>query len=435
MINSVSRIKDQEYVREANASRIACLEGSVEHEDLDLGGLSMATTIIRNVQIITDHLIPNGVLTLNDDTITFVGSAAEYHRQPIQSNYVLEIDADGGYAAPGLIDVHIHGANGHDVLEGTDEALRAIGCYCAAGGTTGFLPTTVTAAPAKTRQAAQAVQAFTAQQAKGSPSGARVLGMHLEGPYLNIERKGAQFGAAIRPVDLDELQELYLALGDIWKLMTIAPEIPGAQDAIRWLVQRGITASAGHSTATFAQSVEAFDWGISQATHIFNGMHPLHHREPGLLGACLTKPTIACQLVADGVHVHPAAVELLYRMVGCERIILITDAVQAAGLHDGSYVLGDLAIVVRQGTAWLPDGTLAGSTLTMLDAVRNVIDFLQIPLVNAFRMGSLNPAQSLGLNRTGWLRAGYAADVLLLSPELELQRTIVGGQTVFSASA
>lgn len=391
---------------------------------------NMETTIIHNVTIIADRLIPDGILVIRNRQIDFVGSQEEFHQKRAPTGEWAAIDGAGGYAAPGLIDIHIHGANGCDVLDGSQQAIAAISRYCAQGGTTGFLPTTVTAAADKTLRAAQAVRNF-AEEYPVHPAGAQVLGIHLEGPYLNVERKGAQYAAAIRPVDLGELEELYLVLGNNWKLSTIAPELPGAESAIAWLTDRGITVAAGHSTATYDQSLQAFAWGVSHITHIFNGMNPMHHREPGLLGASLTEPGIHCQLVADGVHVHPAVAKLLYRMVGPQRIALITDAVQAAGLSDGNYALGDLAISVRQGTAWLPDGTLAGSTLTMLEAVRNVVDWLDISLVDAFRMASLTPAVSIGMEKRGWLRPGYKADLLLLDKALGLEQTIVAGTTVY----
>lgn len=388
----------------------------------------MKNLIITNGTIVTDDLIPQGTIVVIGDKIIYVGDEQAGNRiKKVADLDVFEIiDAQGGYIAPGLIDVHIHGSHGVELMDGTAEAVRIMARYLAQQGTVGFLPSTVTASPEKTRHVAELVANYRGQEGE-----AEVLGIHLEGPYINETFKGAQYGPAIRVADLQELEELYTILGDKLRLVTLAPEVSGNEKAITWLRERGITVSIGHSDATYDQAVKSFDQGVTHATHTYNGMRGLHHREPGVVGAVLATPEVHAELIADLIHVHPGAIKALLQNKGVEKLVLITDAVQAAGLPDGEYVLGDQRIFVKEGAARLAEGNLAGSTLTLLKAVQNMVEVIGVSLIDAFRMASLNPAQSIGLANKGWIKEGNQADFVLIGKDFTVQKTIVGGEVVY----
>lgn len=385
--------------------------------------------IITNGTIVTDDLITKGTVVTIGDRIMYVGNEEEGEKiKKAAIPGVFEIiDAQGGIIAPGLIDVHMHGSAGLELMDGTAEAIRTMARFLAESGTVGFLPSTVTAMEEKTRAVVELVADYV-----GADDEAEVLGVHLEGPYINEKYKGAQYGPAIRQPNLDELAELQGILGEKLRLVTLAPEVPGSLEAIAWLKERGVTVSIGHSDATYEQALAGFTAGITHATHTYNGMRGLHHREPGALGAILATPGIWAELVADLVHVHPGAIKVLLRSVGTQNMVLVTDAVQATGLPEGEYMLGDQRIFVKDGAARLVEGNLAGSTLTMLKAVRNMIEEIGVPMQEAFRMASSNPAQSIKLVDRGWIREGNRADFVILTADFEVQKTIIAGKVAYS---
>lgn len=389
----------------------------------------MKHLIITNGTIVTDNLIHKGTVVTIGDRIMFVGGEEEGERiLAAASPHVFQvIDAQGGLIAPGLIDVHMHGADGAELMDGTREAVETMARFVAKNGTVAFLPSTVTALEEKTRLVSQVVADY-----QDLEDGAEVLGIHLEGPYINEKYKGAQYGPAIRPASTSELEELHAVLGEKLRLVTLAPEVPGSLEAAEWLKDRGVTVSIGHTDATYDQAVQGFKSGITHVTHTFNGMRGLHHREPGVVGAVLATPGLYAELIADLIHVHPGAIQVLLRTVGVEHLVLVTDSVQATGLPDGEYVLGDNEIFVQDGAARLADGTLAGSTLTLKQAVRNMIEEIGVHPVDAFRMASLNPARTLGLEHRGWIREGNRADFVLLTADFEVQKTIIAGRVVYS---
>lgn len=390
----------------------------------------MKHLIITNGTIVTDNLIHKGTVVTIGDRIMFVGGEEEGERiLAAASPHVFQvIDAQGGLIAPGLIDVHMHGADGAELMDGTREAVETMARFVAKNGTVAFLPSTVTALEEKTRLVSQVVADY-----QDLEDGAEVLGIHLEGPYINEKYKGAQYGPAIRPASTSELEELHAVLGEKLRLVTLAPEVPGSLEAAQWLKDRGVTVSIGHTDATYDQAVQGFKSGITHVTHTFNGMRGLHHREPGVVGAVLATPGLYAELIADLIHVHPGAIQVLLRTVGVEHLVLVTDSVQATGLPDGEYVLGDNEIFVQDGAARLADGTLAGSTLTLKQAVRNMIEEIGVHPVDAFRMASLNPARTLGLEHRGWIREGNRADFVLLTADFEVQKTIIAGRVVYCA--
>jgi N-acetylglucosamine-6-phosphate deacetylase len=338
------------------------------------------------------------------------------------------IDASGDWIAPGLIDIHTHGGNGADTMDATHDAFEVIGQFYASCGVTSYLLTTGAAPNQDTRSVIDSFKAYRCSGNRAVP-----LGLHLEGPYLSKERKGAQPAECLIAPEPGEYQRWFES--NTVKLMTIAPELDGAMELIKFGTERGIEFAVGHSVATYEQVHTAVGFGLRQATHTFNGMDPLHHRAPGVVGAVLSDERIYAQVIPDGVHVHPAVVKLLVKAKGIDKTILITDAIRAAGLTDGEYQLLGQPITVKSGVARSPSGSLAGSTLTMDAAVRNVIEFCGLSPAEAITMASYTPAQSLGLHGTkGYLRAGADADIVIFDQAINVKITMVGGEVIYKKS-
>ena len=340
------------------------------------------------------------------------------------------IDAQGLTVAPGLMDIHVHGGSGHDTMDATPEAIREMARFFARHGVTSFLPTTMSAGREETLTAIRNV----ARCMEEGTDGAEVLGVHMEGPYISVEKKGAQPPSQIRPADPEEYRAFFQA-GPV-RLITLAPEVPENRELITYAVEHGAAVAVGHSAATYEEVLEAVSLGLSQATHTFNGMAGLHHRRPGTVGAVLSCDEIYAQVIVDFVHIHPAVVKLLVRAKGPERTVLITDAIRAAGMPDGTYELGGQRVIVREGEARLPTGSLAGSILTMDRAVRNVMEAAELSLPQALEMATITPARSIGVeDRKGSLEQGKDADIILLDEKLRVVLTLVGGRVVFRMGA
>jgi len=329
--------------------------------------------------------------------------------------------ATGGLIAPGFVDLQCNGAYGADLTADPGGVAR-VAARLPATGVTAFLPTIITSPFATYRERLAELGAVALLA-----TGARVLGVHLEGPYLNPARRGAHDPAYLRPVDVAEI--LGWADPTLTRIVTLAPELPGALEAIRALRARGIVVSAGHSAATFEQAQAGFRAGIAWGTHLFNAMGELHHREPGLPGALLAAP-FPCGLIPDGQHVHPAVVQLAYRAKGPAGLTIVTDAMAAMGMPPGGYALAERRVIVDEDSARLPDGTLAGSILCMDQAVRNMIAFTGCSPAAAIRMASTTPADALGLSGRGRVAPGCHADLVLLDGGLHVTHTIVGGEVV-----
>jgi len=340
------------------------------------------------------------------------------------------LDAQGGYVLPGFVDIHIHGVVGYDAMDGAVDSILKMSEFVAQCGVTSFLPTTLTASREQTTQALQAIQ-----QAMTIPhKGARIVGAHLEGPYLNPDQSGAQNKECVRPIDRGEFLE-WLEL-DVIKLVSVAPE----QEDILWLIetckQRGITVSAAHTTADYDTAQKAIHAGLSHATHTYNAMPKLHHRDPGALAALMLAPSVRCELIADNVHVHPAMMRLLHQSIGTDRLILITDAMRATGMPDGQYQLGEYDVTVQASIARLADGTLAGSTLTMNRALVNLGHAIEQSIPELWKMTSHNAAQAIGCaDYIGSIQTGYDADLVILdaaAPETVLA-TISQGKVIHNS--
>lgn len=330
-----------------------------------------------------------------------------------------------GLICPGFIDLQINGSFGIDV--GLDrEGLMRLAAKLPQTGTTSFLPTAIS-------WPVERYQGFLEELRNASTGrGARMLGAHIEGPFLSPDRKGAHDLENLRPVDPGILREILDAAGTAGvRVMTLAPELPGAEQAAELLRERGVVASIGHTDATYEEVSRAVDAGFSKATHLYNAMSPLEHRTPGAVGAVLTDGRIRAGIIADGVHVHEGALRLAYRAKGAEGLALVTDAMEAAGMQDGEYELSGRKVRLEGGSVRLPGGTLAGSALTMDAAVRNAVSYLDIPLHEAVRMASQTPAEILGTPEKGRVTAGADADLTLLDPGGVVLETIVAGETVY----
>ncbi len=328
----------------------------------------------------------------------------------------------GTILCPGFVDIHLHGGFGHDLPEGA-AALAAVAAGLVRHGCTTYLPTTVTAPWPETLRA---VRDFAAA-VDSPPPGARPAGIHLEGPFLNPRRPGMQSVGAMLVPDLAAAQSLDAAAGGSVRTVTLAPELPGGLELARFWARRGVAVSMAHSDATYDEAVAAVAAGVSRVTHCFNAMSPLHHRAPGLVGAALDLEGLRAEAIADGVHLHPAMLRLLWRVKGWAAVCLVSDAMAGAGAPDGHYPFGGTLVEVRDGRARLPDGTLAGSVLTLDRAVRMAVE-AGIPPREAVGMASLTPAEAVGLRDAGRIAPGARADLVALDPGLRPVWTMVGGR-------
>ena len=328
------------------------------------------------------------------------------------------IDAKGLYLSAGFIDIHIHGSNGFDVMDATVEALEGIAKSIIQTGTTSFLATTMTMSQEDIDSALANIQKF---QANGT---AKILGVHLEGPFINKNKKGAQNEAYIQKPNF-ELIEPYM---DSVKMITLAPEVEGAKEFIEYMQKHypDVILSIGHSGASYEQSKESFLWGVSHATHLFNAMNPLHHREPAVVGAVLESNRVSCDIIADLIHIHPSFFNLLYR-VKKENLLLITDAMRAGCLCNGVSEIGGQKVIVQDGEARLEDETLAGSVLKLNEALKNFYHYTKISLPELIAMVTSVPAKKLGLE-LGRLAEGYLADLVLFDKEFEIHKVYIEGK-------
>lgn len=378
-----------------------------------------------------DIVTPDGVLTDGALTVGDDGLIAEVAPRRTAARRSADIDASGQLVLPGFVDVHVHGGGGADFMHGTAEAVRQVARTHARHGTTGLLATTLTASRADTDAAIRAAR--DVMESRPGAGEARILGIHLEGPYICRARRGAQPEAFVRPPDIDELAHWIALSGKTIRKITLAPEVAGAESVARLASASGITVSLGHTDATVGEAEQAIAWGVTGATHVFNAMRGLHHREPGAVGAALTRPEIVCEFIADGVHLDPQIVRLILAAKGPEGAVLITDAIAGAAMPDGEYALGGQPVFVHGGTAAFADGTLAGSVLTMNRAFSNLRRFAAVTLPEAAKLSSGSALRQLGLSsQIGSLLPGQAADLVVLHPETAaVAATLVAGALAY----
>lgn len=379
----------------------------------------MNKTIIQNARIVTAEKItsPSNVFIQNDR----IQSIEPYQKQ-ITSNEYEVIRAEGDLLIPGMIDVHIHGANGYDMMDGTEQSIMEVSRTCALTGCTSFLATSVSSSMDDLMNMIRNVKRVI-----GKEPGAKIAGIHLEGPYLHVKRKGMQNEKHLRHPDMDEMKKILHEAGDLIKMVTIAPELPGGIEMVEYLKSQGIVVSIAHSNATYDEAKVAFKKGASHITHCFNAMPPIHHRDPGLVLAAFEEPHVSLQAIVDNIHLHPAIIRLMHRIKGAEGVVLITDALQAMRLGDGTYKFGGHDVTVTDGKAQLADGTLASSTVTMNAALRNTVEN-KIPLVDAVQMASTTPAAVLELDNQAAVLPQKNADLVLLDSNFNVRWTMVEGE-------
>lgn len=381
--------------------------------------------LITNATICTpDRRIANGAVLADGGRIRRVGSTADLLAGGVPDGAV-RVDAGGDYLVPGFIDLQFNGGFGRDFTV-DPSSIWDVATGLARYGVTAFLPTVITS-PLATVEAARRI--VTSGRPAGF-AGATPLGLHVEGPFLNPRKKGAHNPAHIQAATLGAVEDWSPERGV--SLVTLAPEMPGALEVVAALTARGVLVSAGHTMATYDEARAGFDAGIRYGTHLFNAMPALHHRDPGLPGALLTDSRVTAGVIPDGVHTHPAIVALVWQALGPTRMSVVTDAMAALGMPPGHHRLGDFDVHVDATSARLADGTLAGSILSLDEALRNVIRFTGCRLEDALQTMTATPARVLGLgHQRGHLEAGYAADLVLLSGDLQVRQTFVGGVGVY----
>ena len=379
-------------------------------------------TILSGGKIVTPiQVIENHTLILEGEIISAIIPDQKF----IVEKNDHSINTQGKWVTPGLIDIHVHGSDLADAMDADSEAINTLNQFFASRGVTGYLLTTGTASNSDISAVINCYQEYSPTE-----YGAVPLGIHLEGPYLCEERKGAQPAIHLRDPE-PAMYQSWFKSGKI-RLMTVAPELEGAIDLIKFGVKHGVEFAVGHSVVSYEVMQEAIERGLRQATHTFNGMNPLHHRQPGVLGAVLSDDRLFAQVIADGVHVHPAVVNALVKAKGINRTILITDAIRAAGIGNGEYNLLGQTVTVMDGVARISSGSLAGSVLTMDQAVRNAMAFCGIPFNEVIHMASLTPATSLNMHpERGALKPGLRADVTIFDQDYSVETTIVGGNIVY----
>jgi N-acetylglucosamine-6-phosphate deacetylase len=387
----------------------------------------MATTAIYASRILTPHEeISDGVIVVEGSRIAGVGHRDEVRVPAGSIDYV----ATGTTIVPGFIDLHIHGAGGHDVMEADTRALDRVTATVARYGTTSLVATTVSAPVEETCRSLEGIARYIRSHETPQENGrleAEILGIHLEGPFINPARRGVHPLEAIAEPSLEIFQRFLKASGGLVKILTLAPELPGAMEMIEAAVAAGIVVGMGHTDADYDQAAAAIRAGARHTVHTYNAMRPFSHRDPGILGAIMTDPEVTAEVIADGVHVAGAAIQVLIGTKGFDTVLLVSDGIAATGMRDGEYRLGNFAVSVKDGVCRNQEGKLAGSTLTLDRALRNAVA-LGVPLMEALRMATLLPARRLGLaGKKGVIAEGADADIVALTPDLRVAGVMTRG--------
>jgi N-acetylglucosamine-6-phosphate deacetylase len=368
--------------------------------------------------------IDHAIVSVENGTVVSVASRKDSEGAP--NKPVTDFGED--IIVPGFFDIHIHGGVNCDVMRGSADEMTKFERFLAKHGVTSYFPTTVTASQDATLSALERLADRIEAAEKNSAGGAKPLGIHLEGPFLSHSKRGVH-----PPIDLVEpsiaaFEKLWQAARGHVRMLTIAPELNGAEEVIAEATKRGVCVSIGHSDATLEQARRGVKAGARHATHTFNAMRPLDHRAPGILGEVLTNNLLSADVIADGIHVGPVVIDLLFRAKGIENFVLITDAISATGMPDGRYQLGTLEVELKDGRC-TRDGNLAGSALTMDRAIRNVMKFAGLDLQQAVRAASMNPAKAVGVKK-GTIESGVDADFVVLTAAGEVRATVVKGVVV-----
>ncbi|MGN7295973.1 N-acetylglucosamine-6-phosphate deacetylase [Ferdinandcohnia sp. SAFN-114] len=374
-----------------------------------------------------DGIIEKGFIEIDGERIKRVAPMADF--QASDQDEVVNFD-ESYSLIPGMIDLHIHGASGADVMDATPDALETMVKALPKEGTTSFLATTMTKSKQDIEHAIGNIADYMPKQSTGH---AEILGAHLEGPFLSPKRAGAQHPDNIINPDVELFKQWQTLSGNNIRLVTLAPEEPGGLELTAHLKNTGVVASIGHSDAVYDEVEAAIEAGVSHATHLFNGMRGIHHREPGVAGAVLLHDEVKCEMIVDGIHIAPKMVKFAYKVKGSEGSILVTDAMRAKCLGAGTYDLGGQEVIVNGERAVLKDGTLAGSILKLNDAVRNMMRFADCSLQDITQMTAVNPAKQINVfDRKGSIKAGKDADVVIVNDQLEVIMTICRGKLAYS---
>ncbi len=386
----------------------------------------MPTTVIHASRILTpDEEISDGVIVVEGSRIAAIGHRDEMRLPPDAVDYV----ATGMTVVPGFVDVHIHGAGGHDVMEGDARALDRITSTVARHGTTSIVATTVTAPVDDTCRSLQGIAQYIRAHENAESDGlaAEIVGIHLEGPFISKARRGVHPADALAKPSVATLGKFIEAADGLVKIVTLAPELPGALELIAAVVAAKIVAAIGHTDADYDQARAAIHAGARHAVHMYNAMRPFEHRDPGVVGAILTDPEVTAEVIADLVHVAGPAIQVLIGTKGFDTVLLVSDGIAATGMPDGKYRLGNFEVSVKDGVARNSEGKLAGSTLTMDRALRNIVG-IGVPLQDAVRMATVLPARRLGLaGKKGIIAVGADADLVALTSDLRVAGVMTRG--------
>lgn len=388
----------------------------------------MQKKAFRGNVVLPNKIIDRGVILIEKEKIAGVYA----HPSEIEEKGVEVIDYGEALIGPGLIDLHLHGALGKDVMDCREESLEKIAVHQARCGVTGFLASTVSASLESIFEAVEVIRKTVRSQSEQQlPS--EILGVYIEGPFLSQHQKGAQDPESIKEMDEDDVDHLIKAVHDLKAVISLAPEVDDNLRYIPRLKKHGFIVAVGHSNATYEQAREGFDKGISHATHLFNAMSGFDHREPGVVGAVLDSDDVSAELISDGIHVHPAALRLTVARKGTDKLCLVTDSLKAAGAGDGTYRWGKIEIEVRGPRATIKNtDVLAGSVLSLNQAVKNMIEWTGVSVNQAMNMASLNPARVLGLEtETGSIQTGKTANLTIFDKEFGILETVFRGKTVF----
>lgn len=381
----------------------------------------MKELLLKNAKIVLkDRVIEGDILTADGIIRDIIDKKSPVKAETLEVEN--SIDLDGKYVVPGFIDVHIHGSNGADAMDGTVEALKTISSYIATKGTTKFLATTLTSS----KEELINVLKIAADLQNKEIDGATIFGVHMEGPYFDIEYKGAQNEKYMKPATEKEIKDYLDVKPGLVKMMSLSPHTEQSIETVKFLKENGVIVSVGHSAAKFNDVMKAVDAGLSHSTHTFNGMRGINHREPGVAGAVLISDKINAEVIFDKIHIHPEIVRLMIKAKGTDKVVCITDAMAATGLPNGDYKLGELDVYVKDGEARLKSNdSLAGSVLTMDKAFKHVIE-LGYPIYEAAKLTSTNAAVEFGLN-AGAIEVGKEADFAILDDSYNVDMTIVNG--------
>ena len=376
--------------------------------------------LIKNCKILFLDKMEEGSVLIENGIIKEIN--------PIDIKETNIIDGKGLYLAPGFIDVHIHGAGGHDTMEGTFEAINTIASTIITHGTTAFTPTTMTVSSKDIRKAMAVIKEA---KVKGT-DGAIVLGAHLEGPFISPQAIGAQNPNFLIKPSIENFEEMVGDAEDAVVSITMAPEVEGAKELAKYLDDKGIVCSIGHSKANYEEALDGIKNGFSHGTHLFNAMTPFTHREPGVVGA-IFDTDVTTETISDGIHIAYPSLRTAYKIKTTDKMLLVSDAMEACCMPNGTYSLGGQDVFVKDGAARLENGALAGSILTLDKAVKNVYENSDYPLYEIVKMASYNGARHCKVhNRKGQIKEGFDADLILFDENIEIQKTIISGNVVYS---